>query len=432
MSAAYGNQEVAHTVILEGVGKSDEIPAGIGLVEVATVDQLEVGGILDETVGQRGGRGVHQVNLAVVEEAGTGGNGVHMELHTLDFAEARQLRGGNDDLVVAVVVVAVGGEILGGAGYALGIGEGERSFTVTQDGSCQSMDSESGHCRGSCGRAVGRYAEGVVRQRVETVDGVSGIGDTGGHGGRVVVNGVGGTGAVGVSPHQCDAAVGYLGGHKVGHGQTGRSLGYMEAVIVSHSIAAGEAWIGIDGGGNGAGVAVKVAVGTRDTHAVETGILRGGNIEGGVQRGGVGGGGYAHIDHLVTVEGIVFVPVHPDDGAVVIASSIGDVHVGGSAGGNRANLVAIVTIVGCGGGTLAVVDNLASRTEGHVGDTAVVHRGGVGCAVAVIETDAVAPFGGVAHAADSADLHIGGHLRANHKTVAVGPDVDDACLRRFN
>ena len=112
-----------------------------------------------------------------------------------------------------------------------------------------------------------------------------------------------------------------------------------------------------------------MAVGTDDTHTVIARSLRGGDVEGGSQRGGVGTGGYAHIDHLVAVEGQVVVPVHPDDGAVVITRGVGDVHSGGGAGGHRTAQVAVVAIEGCCSRVRGCVSHAA---ESHAGDALAI------------------------------------------------------------
>ena len=175
---------------------------------------------------------------------------------------------------------------------------------------------------------------------------------------------------------------------------------------MDNGVAASGAGVGVGSGSDGAGVAVVVAVGTRNTHAIDAGFLSGRNLEGGIEGGGVVVRRSANIHDLVAVEGEVVVPVDPDDSTVGVSCSIGDVHIDRVACLYSTHLGVVVAIVGCAGGTLAVVDNLFARTERDVGDTLVINRGGCGLAVAGVDIARNAPRTHVCGAADGADVDV--------------------------
>ena len=374
MVAAYCNHHVAETIVHEAIVEGDITPASALVVEGAAVDQLEVVTILYKAIRQRSGVGMHQVNLAVVEFLACGGIEVgNFESHTLDFTQAGQTAGRNDDLGVAVVVQAVAGHVRGITSGAVSIDVDAGQVGATHDGSHLGVEADVGDIRRLCRRAVRGNAEDIVAVGVETRGSIGGGGEAAGQYAGVahVVHGVGGTGVVGVNPAEGHTVVSSCSGEAV-DGQTAGHRSDNEGVVLGHTIGVAATRIGVGCSSNRAGVAVEVAVRTEDTHTVAAQSLGGRNLEGGSQRGGIGALALTHIDNLVAIKGQAVVPVNPDDGAVGIASGIGDVHSGGSAGRHIAAHAAVIGIHGRGG-----VSGVGHTAEADASNTAVVHRSGI-------------------------------------------------------
>ena len=192
----------------------------------------------------------------------------------------------------------------------------------------------------------------------------------------------------------------------------------MESVVVNHGIRAGEAGVGIGSGLDGGGVAVEIAVGTCNTHTEVTGVLSGGNHEGSVEYVGVGAGAFTDVDDFVAVEGEVVVPVDPDDGAVGVASGVGEVEVDRLTNVGCTDHGVVVAIVGCRGGTLGVVDDLSTGAEGNQSDTRVVDRGRIGQAVASVERSRRTPVADIGGTALSLDIKV---------VLSLGSEAVDGC-----
>ena len=163
---------------------------------------------MDKAVGQRGGRGVHQVDFAVSEVvAGSGAGG--LEFHTLNLAKASEAVGGDDDLGVAVVVVAVAGEVAGSAGGTVGIGKRHGAVGTAQDRIGLGGEVYIDDAGSIGGRAVGLDTYVVMGVASEASEGIGVGGDAGGYDGGVVIDSVGGI-AVVVSPTDGGTAVGII------------------------------------------------------------------------------------------------------------------------------------------------------------------------------------------------------------------------------
>ena len=120
----------------------------------------------------------------------------------------------------------------------------------------------------------------------------------------------------------------------------------MQAVVVDDGPRTSGAGIGVGSCFDGAGVAVVVAVGASDTHAVGAGFLSSRNLEGGIEGSGVVVRRSAKIHYLVAVEGEVVVPVDPDNGAVGVTSGVGDGQIDRVACLYATHLCAVVAVVG--------------------------------------------------------------------------------------
>ena len=175
----------------EAVVEGNKLPVGVAVVKAAGVDKLEVVGVLDEAASQRGGGGVHEVDFAVVVVAAAVCHVSGFELKTLDFAQVAETAGGNNDLAVAIVVVAVAGEIGSGGVDTVSIGKSGGKNAVAHDRIGKGGD---GHIvdAGSFGGGTScLHAKGVGGVAGEPGEGVGGVADSGGHKVGVVINVVG-------------------------------------------------------------------------------------------------------------------------------------------------------------------------------------------------------------------------------------------------
>ena len=124
-----------------------------------------------------------------------GATGSHiggLELHALDYAKAGETLRGDDNLGVTVVIQAVGGEVVDGAGGTVGVGNDVGGVVAAHDGfgQCVCVHIHDGGRIAS--GAVGLDTEGVVGGSRETGKGIVGIGDAGGDNGGVVIERIGG------------------------------------------------------------------------------------------------------------------------------------------------------------------------------------------------------------------------------------------------
>ena len=163
MIAAHSDKQIVGAVIHEAVVEGDIAPTGTLVVEAACVHQLEVDAVLNEIIRQRGSGGVHQINLAVVVVVAGRVVVGNFECHTLDLAKTSQALGRNDDFGVAIVIVAVGGYITGGAGGTVGVGKNAGRVVTAHDGSHLGVGVDGYNERNIGGGAVGLHAKGVVR-----------------------------------------------------------------------------------------------------------------------------------------------------------------------------------------------------------------------------------------------------------------------------
>ena len=357
------------------------------IVVVAVSGQVVVGGIT--RTDNMFGSGLEGHRVAPGALVGGGAVGTHRGGDRRLGSETGERIGvgGDIDEVVRVAVEANLPSSLITAGCPCELGH---SAVTGSEGHAQGGGSRAGDQRGGSyghrvrtlgSRAIGNHAEGVGGLGIQAGDGVVVGGDAGGNNTGVghVIDAIGGTAVIEVIPCEGYAEGSRCGGQAIG-GQADGDLGHSEGVVLSH--APGISGAGVDGGSVAADVAVELAIGTHDTHAVATQRSVHGNVEGCSQRGGIFVGACAGIDHLVALKGHIVVPVNPDDSTVGVAGRIGNLDRGGGAGGHRSCHRGVVDI-SCRGAS--VRNGVGHAAEAHTGDAVAVNRSGIGRAVASVE-----------------------------------------------
>ena len=240
--AAHSHKHVVDSVPHKTAVEGHLLPEGIGIAQVAGEDELEVMGILDEATAQGGGRGVHQINLAVVELIAAGSHIGGLKFHTLDLDQVAQTIGRDNHLGVAVVVVAVAGVIVGGdvGSTEVGVGHDGGGGAATHQRLCQSTDGQITNLRNIRSRTVNLHANHIVGVSLQTGEGVAVGGNTRGHSSAVDIHRVGGTGICG-RPMQRNGVSLYIAGRhiKKRHARGQRHHLHIVEIVVAVGIGVG-------------------------------------------------------------------------------------------------------------------------------------------------------------------------------------------------
>ena len=137
-----GNNHVVGAVPEEAGIEINLLPVGASMAQIARVHQLEVSAVLDETASQRGGGGVHHIYLAIAKMPASCLQVSGFESHTLNLTKTGQTAGRNDDFGIAVVVVAVAGEVTSGIIGAVDVSHRGGGIAAAHDRIC---GSDHGH-----------------------------------------------------------------------------------------------------------------------------------------------------------------------------------------------------------------------------------------------------------------------------------------------
>ena len=121
MPTVDGNDNVAVAVPGEDCVEHDNLPFGVGEVEVARVNLYKGGGILDEAATEIGHSGVGHID-GTVGVVGIGSQILGFECPSSEVGGACQVGTVDDDFGVTVIIGGIAGEVGGGLGADGGIG----------------------------------------------------------------------------------------------------------------------------------------------------------------------------------------------------------------------------------------------------------------------------------------------------------------------